>query len=137
MTWDLSDRVKRLTIPTYKYDTMDLQHLEIVVAEQEHSIVGVAAWEQANPVDAPKDKTALLLHGIYVDPQHQRRGIGSLLFKAAEKAASELQLGGLVVKAQKGSEHFYMAQDMSKLTVEDEKREFENRYWKALGISPQ
>jgi predicted N-acetyltransferase YhbS len=131
MTWDLADRVKRLTIPTYKYNELDLQHLEIVVAERQGRILGVAAWEQANTIDAPKNKTALLLHGVYVDPEHHRQGIGHLLFAAAEQAVSKRQLDGLLVKAQKGSEPFYIAQGMSKLAVEDEKREFENRFWKA------
>jgi predicted N-acetyltransferase YhbS len=130
MTWDLAERVKRLTLPTYKYNEMDLQHLEIVVAEQSGTIVGVAAWEQANSIDAPKGKTALLLHGVYVDPEHHRQGIGSLLFSAAEQAVSKRRLDGLLVKAQKGSEPFYIAQGMRKLAVEDVKREFENRYWK-------
>ena len=131
MTWELSDRVKRLTLPTYKYNEMDLQHLEVVVAEENSGIVGVAAWEQANRVDAPKEKTALLLHGIYVDPARHREGIGRHLFRAAEEAVKKRQLDGLVVKAQKGSEPFYLSQGMHKLAAEDPKREFENRYWKA------
>lgn len=130
MTWDLSDRVKRLTIPTYKYNELDLQHLEIVVAERQGRILGVAAWEPAKAIDAPRDKSALLVHGIYVDPTHHREGIGSLLFSAAEDAVANTQLDGLVVKAQKGSEPFYLAQGMEKLMVEDAEREFENRYWK-------
>jgi predicted N-acetyltransferase YhbS len=132
MTWDLSDRVKRLTIPTYKYNEMDLQHLEVVVAEEDGTIVGVAAWEPASSTDAPRARTALLLHGIYVDPAHHRKGVGRRLFRAAEATVHQRQLDGLVVKAQKGSEPFYLSQGMHKLTAEDPKREFENRYWKAV-----
>jgi len=132
MTWELSDRVKRLTLPTYKYNEMDLQHMEIVVAKRHGQILGIAAWEQANPIDAPKGKSALLLHGIYVDPEHHRQGIGSLLFSAAEAATTSTQLDGLVVKSQKGSEPFYLAQGMQRLRVEDSKREYENRYYKRI-----
>jgi hypothetical protein len=74
MTWNLSDRVKRLTIPTYKYNEMDLHHLEIVVAEEDSTIVGVAAWEQANSTDAPKDMTAFYCTASMSIPATTARG---------------------------------------------------------------
>lgn len=129
-TWHLPERVIRLTLPTYKYNEMDLQHMYIVVACQNDTILGVAAWEPANPIDAPKDKRALILHGIYVDPAQHRQGIGAALFHAAEEATRKQNLKGIVVKAQKGSEAFYRSQGMNKLDVVDKKHEFENRYWK-------
>ncbi|MBD3669453.1 MAG: GNAT family N-acetyltransferase [Gammaproteobacteria bacterium] len=132
MTWDLPERVKRLTLPTYKYNAMDLDHLEIVIAETDEGVVGVAAWEAADNVDAPANKTAMLLHGIYVDPGQHRKGIGARLFKAAELAVAQHRFDGVVVKAQKGSEPFYLAQGMHKLDVNDAKREYENRFWKSL-----
>lgn len=130
MTWDLPERVKHLILPSYKYNVMDLQHMSVVVAVQQDTLCGVAAWEPAKQLDAPKDKTALLLHGIYIDPAYFRQGIGSELFQAAEQAARQLQLDGIVVKAQKGSEPFYTAMGLQKLAVADSLRGFENRYWK-------
>lgn len=130
LTWDLPERVIRLTLPTYKYSEMDLQHMSIVVACQKETIIGVAAWEQADPVDVPKNTRALILHGIYVEPMNQRQGIGAALFQAAEQATKQQKLDGMLVKAQKGSEPFYESQGMHKLDVVDAKREFENRYWK-------
>lgn len=131
-TWQLPERVIRLTLPTYKYNEMDLRHMSIVVACEEQAIVGVAAWEQADPIDAQPNTRALILHGIYVDPAQHRQGIGAALFRAAEQAMQEQKLDGILVKAQKGSEAFYQSQGMQKLDVVDEKREFENRYWKAI-----
>lgn len=133
MTWPLADRVKRLSLPTYKYNELDLQHLHIVVAENTAGeITGVAAWCPAKTADTPRNKTALLLHGIYVHPSQHRKGIGSQLFQAAEQMAREQKLQGLLVKAKAGSELFYQAHGMEKLTVEDADREFVNRYWKLL-----
>ncbi|TNF36725.1 MAG: GNAT family N-acetyltransferase [Gammaproteobacteria bacterium] len=134
MTWPLPDRVKRLSLPSYKYSELDLKYLTIMVAETtEGEMAGVAAWQLADSKDLPKNKTALLLHGIYVDPSMHRQGIGTRLFKAAEDAADELQLNGLLVKAKVGSEEFYKVHGMKKLTVENEGREFVNRYWKEFG----
>ena len=54
MTWALPERVKRLSLPSYCYQAHDLEHLELVLAEAgEAGIVGIAAWEQADPGDAP------------------------------------------------------------------------------------
>ncbi len=133
MTWPLSDRVKRLSLPTYKYNELDLKHLNLMVIEnREKNILGIAAWQPADIRYTPKNTSALLLHGIYVDPKYHRKGIGSLLFMAAEKAAKDHYLDGLLVKAKVGSELFYQALGMQKLDVENENREFVNRYWKAV-----
>jgi hypothetical protein len=59
-TWQLPERVKRLSLPSYRYHVHDLIHLHLVVAEDdEHALVGVAAWEPANPRDLPAGKRGL------------------------------------------------------------------------------
>ena len=53
-SWNLPERVKRLSLPLYHYHEHDLEFLELVVADVEAGgIVGVAAWETADPGDAP------------------------------------------------------------------------------------
>jgi hypothetical protein len=53
-TWPLPERVKRLTLPSYRYQPHDLDHLHLVVAEDAGgTAVGVAAWEPAHPRDLP------------------------------------------------------------------------------------
>lgn len=130
MTWDLPERVKRLSLSSYRYTTLDFAHLNIVVAEDaRHNIVGVAAWEPADTKDAPAGHTALLLHGIYVHPQHQQQGIGSQLFKAAKDATRQYHYDGLLVKAQAEANGFFQAQGMEQLAVEDTTRHYANRFW--------
>jgi hypothetical protein len=42
MTWDLSDRVIRLSLPVYRYDCVDLDHLDIVLAEdRRQNVIGL------------------------------------------------------------------------------------------------
>jgi Sortase and related acyltransferases len=131
-TWNLPERVKRLTLPSYRYQEHDLDHLHIVVAEDEtHAIVGVAAWEEANPRDLPAGKRGLLLHGIYVDPAKQHQGAGSRLLDAAQRAACKGGYDGLLVKAQREANAFFAARGMARLPVENPERDYPHRYWQA------
>ena len=130
MTWQLPERVKRLALPTYRYQPHDLEHLKIVVAENsEHGVVGVAAWEPANPRDLPAGLTGLLLHGLYVDPDCQRHGIGRQLLAAAVAAAREQGYIGVLIKAQTDAEPFFLAQGLHRLEQIDSARDYPHRYW--------
>jgi GNAT superfamily N-acetyltransferase len=133
MTWTLPERVKRLTLPSYRYNPHDLEHLNIVVAENsEYGVIGVAAWEPANPGDLPAGKTGLLLHGLYVSPDRQRRGAGGRLLDAALAAAREQGFDGLLVKARPEAEHFFLAQGLEPLPIADPARDYPHRFWKAV-----
>ena len=133
MTWDLPERVKRLSLPSYHYKQHDLEMLEIIVAEKDgQQIVGVAAWEPANTKDVPQGQRALFLHGIYVAPEHYRQGIGSQLLQAAESTALNKGYAGLLVKAQADAADFFLAHGMQPLEIENEKRDYPHRYWKLM-----
>ncbi len=134
MTWSLPERVKRLGLATYRYQPHDLAHLYVVVAEDAgQAIVGVAAWEPAAAREVPPGETGLLLHGLYVDPAHARRGIGGRLLEAALKAAREQGFGGLLVKAQRDAVDFFAARGMQRLPVEDAARDYPHRFWQGRG----
>jgi len=133
-TWKLPQRVKRLALVSYRYNSFDLEMLHIMVAEDsKNRIIGVAAWESADARDAPPGCNALLLHSIYVDPDSHRQGIGSRLLNAAELAASEQGFDGLLVKAQSGATGFFASRGMQPLAVTDSQRDYGNRYWKSSG----
>lgn len=130
--WQLPERVKRLTLPNYRYHAHDLIHLHLVVAEEASgTILGVAAWEPAHPRDLPADKRGLLLHGLYVDPAHQHRGAGSRLLDAAAEAARALGFDGVLVKAQADANRFFQARGLQRLPVEDAARHYPHRFWLA------
>lgn len=129
-TWNLPDRVKRLALPTYLYTEHDLQHLHIVLAEDSAAgVIGVAAWEAAAARDCPKGLRGLLLHGLYVDPDQQRRGIGTRLLSAASNAALKNGYDGLLVKAQADAESFFRSQGLQQLAIEDASRDYPHRFW--------
>jgi GNAT superfamily N-acetyltransferase len=129
-TWPLPERVKRLTLPSYRYQPHDLDHLHLVVAEDAGGIaVGVAAWEPAQPRDLPVRQRGLLLHGLYVDPVHQHRGLGSQLLDAAATAARAQDLDGVLVKAQATAVAFFTSRGLRALPVEDPARDYPHRFW--------
>ena len=134
MTWNLAERVKRLSLPSYRYHAHDQLHLHIVVAEDaDHAIVGVAAWEPASPRDLPAEQNGLLLHGLYVDPARQHRGIGSRLLAAAADAARAQGLDGVLVKAQADANGFFAARGLQHMPVADPLRDYPHRYWLGVG----
>jgi len=132
MTWHLPDRVKRLSLPAYRYDSVDLGHLDVVLAEdRRRTIIGIAAWEQADAKELPAGNRALSLHGIYIDPSHHRQGIGSKLFRVVEEAVRKHGFNGLLVKAQQGSNGFFISQGMQRLQADDPLHQYANRFWKS------
>jgi N-acetylglutamate synthase-like GNAT family acetyltransferase len=131
-SWNLPQRVKRMVIPAYLYNEHDLQHLHIELAvDHECGVVGVAAWEAAAERDCPEGQRALLLHGLYVDPDHQHRGTGAQLLQAAAHAAREQEYAGLLVKAQADAEGFFSAHGLRLLPVANANRDYPSRYWLA------
>lgn len=135
MSWQLAERVKRLSLSSHQYTEIDFRHLQFVLAETDSSCepqtVGVAAWEDADALNTPQGKHALLLHGIYVDAGHHHQGIGQALFEHAQQAALARHYDGLLVKAQADASSFFIAQGMRALAQENE-RQYGNRFWKPL-----
>jgi GNAT superfamily N-acetyltransferase len=130
MTWKLPERVKRLAMPSFCYAEYDLTYLHIVVAEDSAiGIVGVAAWEPAAVHDCPQGRRGLQLHGIFVEPSQQQRGIGPRLLSAAGTAATEGGYDGLLVKVQADAEGFFGSQGLQKLPVVQPDRDYPHRFW--------
>jgi GNAT superfamily N-acetyltransferase len=133
MTWDLPERVKRLSLASYRYNVHDLEHLTIMGAlDAAEAIVGVAAWEPASAADTPDGAEGLLLHGIYVIPTLHRTGIGSRLIGAAIRAARQGRFDGMLVKANPDAQGFFLARGMEPLAAEDARRDYPYRFWKDL-----
>ncbi|HEY9202384.1 MAG TPA: GNAT family N-acetyltransferase [Gammaproteobacteria bacterium] len=133
MSWQLAERVKRLSLASHQYTEFDFKHLQFVVAQTDNTlqIIGVAAWEDADALNTPQGKHALLLHGLYVDPAHHRQGIGQALFERAQQAAIAQHYDGLLVKAQADARGFFIAQGMQPLLQEND-RQYGNRFWKPM-----
>lgn len=130
MTWNLPERVKRLVMPTYLYGAHDLDHLGMLLAMDTHgTVIGVAAWEPAAERDCPAGRKGLLLHGLYVDPEQQGHGVGSLLLEAAAQHGHSEGCDGLLVKAQADAVGFFQSRGLRQIPVHAPGRDYPNRYW--------
>lgn len=131
MGWKLPERVKRLALPSYRYDKHDLAHLNLWLAETPRGIAGVAALGPTDRHDVPEGQRGLLLHGLYVHPDYQHHGIGTRLLQLATQQAREQGFDGLLVRAQSGAGGFFAANGMYLLSGGNEQA-YQNRYWKGV-----
>ncbi len=132
MRWSLPDRVKRLSLPLYKYGAIDLEFLTMEVVEHEGRIIAVAAWEPTGAGQLPEGKQGLLLHSLFVDPEAQGCGAGTQLLQRCAQAARERQLDGVLVRAQPDAVGFFQRQGMEELPILQPDRDYAMRYWLAL-----
>ena len=131
--WNLSDRVKRLTVSSYQYDSFDLEYFETFVAiDSSKRIVGVATLEKINTLILPEGQTGLLLHGLYVDPTFQNQRIGQQLLQFACQRVKSEELDGLLVKAQVNANSFFKQQGFEHLPVIDADKDYPHRWWKKI-----
>ena len=132
-TWQLPERVRRISLPLYRYRESDLQYMQLVIARdgRRGEIVGLATVEAAEASDCPY-REALLLHGVYVDPRYHRQGLGGRLLQAAEALAVAGEASGLLVRAQPDAVDFFEASGYHRLPIEDPLRDYAYRYWKPL-----
>ncbi len=131
MSWELPERVKRLSLPNYRYtaDHFDKMSLFLALEKETSDVLGVMACCEADAEDLPADRQGMLLHGIYVDPVNHREGIGKKLVTHAIKAARKAQAEGLIVKAQPDALGFFESVGFARLPVEDPESDFRNRFW--------
>lgn len=134
MQWDLPERVKRLSLPSYLYNEFDLQHIEIVIAKQADIVTGIASWEPADNKDTPENQAGLLLHGLYVHPEYQHQGIGKKLIREAEQAASKKGFKGVLVKAQADAVKYFIKQGFNEVEIKNTTRDYAHRLWKVVII---
>jgi N-acetylglutamate synthase-like GNAT family acetyltransferase len=131
--WNLPERVKRLSLSSYQYTVIDLEHLSAVVAvTTDNEIVGAAAWEHTDTNDLPRDQHGVLLHGLYVHPHNQLHGIGKRFIKSALEDVRRQGLDGILVKAQSDAISYFQSQGFTILPVENSERDYPHRWWKAL-----
>ncbi len=104
-TWSISDRLKRLALPSYQYDEDELAYLEIRVTGD--PIIALMALEAPVREPAAHRREEALLHGLFVDPAHQHKGLGSQLLAKAEELSRALHAPALIVKAQSDALGFF------------------------------
>jgi GNAT superfamily N-acetyltransferase len=108
-TWAPPERIRRLSLPLYRYSAVDLQHLTVWVAQQSGEIVGRAAWGPADPADAPRGRSTLPFSRPLRVPRAHGQGIARSLLEAALSACRADGSDGVLVKAQAQAVGFFDA----------------------------
>jgi GNAT superfamily N-acetyltransferase len=132
-TWHLAERVKRISLPLYRYHENDLKEMQIIVAHSgEDDILGVAAVEPAYASDVFGGLPTSLLHGIYVAPNLHRRGVGTRLIEKIENLAHSRGARVLLVKARPEAISFFKARGFGQLTTRDRRGDYPYQFFKIL-----
>jgi GNAT superfamily N-acetyltransferase len=107
LAWPLPERMKRLALPLLRYDEVDLRHFHAIGVVgldrtvQHVDLFGVALWDQ----DA--------LHGLYVRPEVQGRGVGRRLLESVATNARQAGIARLLVKAERVSAGYFQQQGLA------------------------
>ena len=129
-TWSVPTRLKRLSASVLGYREDDLASMAMVVASLGRQIVGVAAWEHHQIVDG---NPATLLHGLFVDGNCQRLGIGRQLHQAAAADAAATGSAGLLVRAERVSQSYFEREGFHRLPASsDPGASYPYRFWRPL-----
>jgi GNAT superfamily N-acetyltransferase len=132
-TWRLADRVKRISLPLYRYHEDDLREMQIVVADSGvDEILGVAAVEPAHASDVFDGLPTSLLHGIYVAPSCHRTGVGTRLGEKIETLAHSRGARALLVRARPEAISFFNALGYTRLTTRDDRADYPYQFFKIV-----
>ena len=106
-TWSLSDRVLRMAKKSLTYTEADLEFMTGIIGEDgEGNGVAAALWEPEAAVSA--ENLSIQLHGLYVKPEHHRRGIGAYLVEHVIDSAKADGFEQVFVKAWREAEIFFL-----------------------------
>ena len=85
----VSDRIKKLTLPSLLFEPTDLDYMDIWVLGQ--PATGVLGLQEIDE--------GMLLHSMYVDPSKCNQGLGRKLFRHARQLSEKKNVDRLIVKA--------------------------------------
>ena len=132
-SWGLAERVRRLATPCLHYKEPDLRHMTIVVLSvAQGKNVGVAAWEETHPANTSRHTSGSLLHGLYVLPGHQRRGIGARFIELLAQRTRAANGDGIAVRACRDSVEFFLSRGFEQAPSEGSTDTYPLRLWKSV-----
>ena len=133
VSWGLPERVRRLATPSLSYNETDLQHMSVILmTNAEGAGIAVAAWEEASKREVPVNARGVLVHGLYVIPQYQRRGLGTRLIELVAKRLAEHRMDGMTVRAWRDSLAFFLSRGFAPMDADSDPDTYPRRLWKAL-----
>ena len=106
MHWPMALRVRSRVVSILQYNSLDMASYTFFSAKYDEFIMGAIALDfEYNAND--RSCKELLLHGIYVEPAAQGRGIGRTLLDFAEGQAHEHNYNSVILRAERVSRGFF------------------------------
>lgn len=107
-SWKVADRVRRLALPSLRYSESDLRDMTFVLLDDDKGeAVATAAWEKSETSGSANESRNVLLHGLYVLPRWQRRGLGSSLLEFVVLWAAINGIDSVNVRAWREAQPFF------------------------------
>ena len=106
-SWPVSERLKRLALTALHYTNTDVQDFDFVLCYKAHACLGVAVWEPENVSFRRDNYSVALLHGLYVDHQHQQQGVGKLLLDEVHLRAEKCNFSGIYARVERFSASYF------------------------------
>lgn len=106
-SWGLPARVLRLSLSSLRYDPMDLRTMRARLCTDHGTPVGFSCVEPADPGTISAGRGSLMVHGLYVLPPQQRKGIGSRLLADVLAFAREQAYARLTTRAWREAYGFF------------------------------
>ena len=129
-SWNLTDRLKRLSLPLLHYDAIDLDHFEIILYARDDWPIAVAAWQPGASYFDLCGTRSTLLHGLFVRPHRQNLGIGKEMQDVVLKRAGDLGYEGLFVKSHRLSAEYFAKHGYVRRP--DPVSDYPYQFWKAI-----
>jgi N-acetylglutamate synthase-like GNAT family acetyltransferase len=129
-SWPVPDRLKRLSLPLLQYSQADLTEFQFFVFDQSGTGKGVAVLSKDTTFTGRNESRCALLHGLYVEADSQRSGIGGILQRTVADRARKSGTEGLLVKAQRVSRSYFEAQGYVECVSSS--IDYPYLYWKAI-----
>ena len=132
-SWQVPDRLKRLSLPLLQYNTSDFEEFELFLHLQGDVADGVAALARDANFIGPHATRCALLHGLYVRSDSQRLGVGKAMQQIVTDHACEMGCEGLLVKAQRVSTSYFAKQGYTEYVSPE--IDYPYLYWKPISQS--
>jgi len=125
--WQLSDRLYRLSINTYRYRHSDwIDHQFYGLRNENNTLVAILIVNEDSS-GLPHDHRCLQIQGLFIAKDNQKRRLGSRLVHEAVQVALDQGLELLLVKAHESAVSFFEYHEFYRIPVTDEVRDYPYR----------
>ncbi|MEC8126158.1 MAG: GNAT family N-acetyltransferase [Pseudomonadota bacterium] len=126
-TWNLVDRLRRLSSDTYHYRESNLIDDQVYGLRAQNKTPPAILALNDNALELPRDLSSLQIHCLCVHADYQRQGLRQHLIENALKLAQMRHLNAVLVKSHESTVSYFEKQGFRLTPVIDEVCDFPYR----------